>query len=230
MEAERIEAADLPAVRQLSELQARVARLWKRRRDTLQALGFKSYAVYQRSDLWVEIRDRVFRRDRHRCRFCGASAGQVHHDSYGRATLSGETLKRLYSACRQCHALGSLDADGNAREPTAATRYMRAINPPSWFRRQLSRAEILRLEDLRLALGEGEARRVFWREVVAAEPRPEEPKRKRAKRRKASPDPKKWAAECDRQLRDLERRRRTRLGGKINQRARKAARRRARRR
>ncbi|MCP3961275.1 MAG: hypothetical protein GY719_25800 [bacterium] len=227
MEPESIAAAALPSVLRLAALQERTARLWKRRREALQALGFKSYDAYQESEHWAEIRERVFRRDHQRCRFCGAAATQVHHDRYDSETLSGASLRRLLSVCGPCHQLGSLDADGNAREPAAATRYMREINPPKWFRRRLSRAEILRLEDLRLALGEGEARRAFWQEVIAEEPRPKKPaKRKRPTRKSAGK--KEQAAECERQLLDLENRRKRTPGGVLNRRAKSKARKAAR--
>ena len=59
------------------------------------------YAEYLKSSEWKAKRDAVLRRDDHRCRFCGASATEVHHLTYDRKY--NEPLYDLVSICSECH-------------------------------------------------------------------------------------------------------------------------------
>lgn len=72
-------------------------------RDNLRALGYGSYAEYQRSSLWAYIRGRVIERDGGRCVKCDRTSRAVHHDSYDMATLKGDSLVHLHCVCGSCH-------------------------------------------------------------------------------------------------------------------------------
>lgn len=73
------------------------------RNDNLRQLGFGSYYEYLRSPLWAEIRARVLA-DGPMCARCAKrKATQVHHRSYDKATLKGESLESLNAVCAKCH-------------------------------------------------------------------------------------------------------------------------------
>lgn len=76
---------------------------YTKRDAALLKLGFGSYASYLDSDLWKSIRAKVLIRDKRRCRCCKEPAFQVHHDSYGEATLRGDAFDRLFAICEKCH-------------------------------------------------------------------------------------------------------------------------------
>ena len=63
------------------------------------------YAHYLRTELWKEIRARVFDRDNGRCVRCTSHATCVHHQSYHSAVLNGEDDTFLHSLCEPCHTL-----------------------------------------------------------------------------------------------------------------------------
>lgn len=73
-------------------------------RDKLKHLGFQDYASYQRSDLWKEIRLRVFALRGSVCQQCKTSQARVvHHTEYSLATLQGLTIETLQPLCVACH-------------------------------------------------------------------------------------------------------------------------------
>jgi 5-methylcytosine-specific restriction endonuclease McrA len=76
---------------------------YQRRNKLLSEMRFGSYAEYLESDLWKEIRNRVLIRDGLRCRVCASEATQVHHKSYDRCVLAGESIDQLISICETCH-------------------------------------------------------------------------------------------------------------------------------
>jgi len=76
------------------------------RNNNLRQIGFKSYASYLKSELWLSIRDRVLLAHR-MCQSCGKRAAtQVHHRAYDIPTLLGETLACLSALCGGCHRKG----------------------------------------------------------------------------------------------------------------------------
>lgn len=68
---------------------------------------FKWYSdVYLKSTHWINMRDRILKRDEHRCRFCGCSSSasnplQIHHRDY--ESLWRETDATLITLCKICH-------------------------------------------------------------------------------------------------------------------------------
>lgn len=78
---------------------------YKYRDDNLRALGFSSYRAYLASELWLSIRARVIARDGRRCQRCGRAARvlQVHHRAYDPATLRGDRIDAITTACERCH-------------------------------------------------------------------------------------------------------------------------------
>lgn len=74
-------------------------------------LGFSTYKAYLQSDLWKTIRRRVLQRNGD-CRRCGVVATQVHHASYDRKTMTGETINSLIPCCSRCHRTAERHARG----------------------------------------------------------------------------------------------------------------------
>jgi len=97
----------------------------RERQDALSRLGFSSYKDYLKSETWKGIKERVLKRDLGKCRRCGDPATQVHHAAYDIATLHGECLLRLYSACSRCH-LASHSVFGEARVMNKMSKKERA--------------------------------------------------------------------------------------------------------
>lgn len=73
------------------------------RNAILKSIGFDSYADYLNSDLWISLRERVYREKGRVCFLCGRSATQVHHVGYGRKTLLGKKTGALKPVCGGCH-------------------------------------------------------------------------------------------------------------------------------
>lgn len=59
------------------------------------------YKRYLESAEWAELRARILKRDRYKCRKCGAVAVQVHHLTYKR--VFHESPEDLLSLCIPCH-------------------------------------------------------------------------------------------------------------------------------
>lgn len=75
------------------------------RSQVLATLGFLSYARYLVSPLWRSIRARVLDRDARTCIKCRQQAPKmhVHHTQYDVATMRGDTIQALLTACHRCH-------------------------------------------------------------------------------------------------------------------------------
>lgn len=73
------------------------------RRVLLRLLGFATYQDYLNSDLWKEIRERVFALKGRECFLCSKLATQAHHNRYNLNTLRGKRLKHIFPVCGQCH-------------------------------------------------------------------------------------------------------------------------------
>lgn len=78
-------------------------KFFHRRDQLIRKMGYKTYTKYKDSELWNNIRTRVFSRDKGLCRICSSKATEVHHVSYDLLTLKGKRLDDLYALCRACH-------------------------------------------------------------------------------------------------------------------------------
>jgi 5-methylcytosine-specific restriction endonuclease McrA len=65
---------------------------------------YTDYYQFLKSKTWRILRDRVFKRDKHRCIHCGKYANQVHHKKYS-YPYGSEKLTQLESVCGNCHAI-----------------------------------------------------------------------------------------------------------------------------
>ena len=82
-----------------------------KRNAELSRMGFDSYEAYLRSELWLGIRAKIFAA-RPNCELCGAPAQCVHHQHYGRKTLTGKTLQNLKPLCHSCHRYIEFEENG----------------------------------------------------------------------------------------------------------------------
>lgn len=69
----------------------------------LSFMGFGTYKDYLKSDLWNDIRERVFERDGSKCQCCGNDAVTAHHISYNFEVMMGDQDESLMSVCNSCH-------------------------------------------------------------------------------------------------------------------------------
>ena len=79
---------------------------YQSRDKSLKILGFGSYEAYLLSDLWQEIREKVFMAKGRKCFCCGRNANSVHHTSYSFKTLSGNdkaVIDNAWPICGKCH-------------------------------------------------------------------------------------------------------------------------------
>lgn len=72
------------------------------------------YENYRKRKLWKTIRDRVFERDRRKCRRCYGPAEVVHHRSYAPEVMEGNADEWLVSLCHGCHTVVEFE-DSNVR-------------------------------------------------------------------------------------------------------------------
>lgn len=92
------------------------------RNRELRKLGFSSYKVYLRSDLWKKIREKALKRDGNQCRICQKPARCVHHTSYRVKVLKGKSIRQLVSLCHDCHQSVEYDESGDRRRSFAQVR------------------------------------------------------------------------------------------------------------
>lgn len=87
---------------------------YRERKLNLEAIGFASYKDYLKSDLWAEIRKRVYKAKKMRCSVCKKKSGkQLHHCSYAIPVLKGEDIGPLWPICRTCHKRVEHGPDGH---------------------------------------------------------------------------------------------------------------------
>lgn len=144
----------------------------------LQGMGFVDYPAYLDSKLYARIRKEVFRRDRGLCRGCRARATGVHHDAYDLATLTGESLQRLYLLCDACHHSIEFDDAGEkltfkkVRKKLATLLAARPWLPSEpKKKRQAKGRKAVKLSVARRKLGDARDDRRAWkhdRELFAA--------------------------------------------------------------
>lgn len=70
---------------------------------------------YLKSKLWENIRKKVLKRDKYRCRICGERANHVHHTEYTKRVLKGHDKHKLVSLCSECHYIIEFTPDGLKR-------------------------------------------------------------------------------------------------------------------
>jgi len=61
----------------------------------------EKYQKYLQSDAWQQKRASILKLAGYTCRWCGARATEVHHDTYKR--IYRERLSDLTALCRGCH-------------------------------------------------------------------------------------------------------------------------------
>ena len=79
----------------------------------LRKMGFANYKEYLASDLWRQIRARVYAKWGDRCFMCKSRATELHHNRYHEHDLYGMTLKFIFPICRNCHSLIEFREDGS---------------------------------------------------------------------------------------------------------------------
>src|SRR6185312_10043229 len=85
-----------------------------------------SYKDYLASDLWKEVRSKVYRAKGGLCYLCGAQSDALHHNRYSRADLLGQTIKFINPICDECHK--SIEFQDGKKVPlTKAARKFKRI-------------------------------------------------------------------------------------------------------
>jgi len=93
---------------------------YKSRNDWLARMGFGSYRDYLNSDLWRDIRRKVFAAKGSRCRICRKKATELHHHRYHGNDLAGIKTKFIHPVCRACHI--SIEFDGGKKRDMRKAR------------------------------------------------------------------------------------------------------------
>ena len=91
-------------------------------------LGFQTYEDYLASELWKQIRKRVFETHGTTCCCCERKATQVHHHEYSRKNVSGETIDGLYPVCPDCHTSVHFDGDQKLSRRQYRERLLKLID------------------------------------------------------------------------------------------------------
>ena len=86
---------------------------YQSRQIALQDLGFSSYRDYLNSELWLEIRRKVYKAKGNACFLCGLPATELHHNRYHRNDLAGKKIKYINPICRECHTTIEFQKDGS---------------------------------------------------------------------------------------------------------------------
>ena len=81
------------------------------RANSLKELGFRTYSDYLSSDIWRTIRERIFSRDKGKCKVCSRKCHSVHHVTYNVVVMRGDDDTQLISVCRGCHKHVEFDGD-----------------------------------------------------------------------------------------------------------------------
>ena len=102
-------------------------RTYESRARVLRRMGFRSYAEYLKSDLWREVKARMFKVKGTNCYLCNRPAYTGHHNRYHEDDLNGNRLKFLHPICQKCHSEIERHSDGTKTEfYEARQRYNRA--------------------------------------------------------------------------------------------------------
>ena len=76
---------------------------YQSRNAILKQMGFADYSAYRQSNLWNDIKLRLWQTKGRLCDICRGQADTIPHRSYGLPTLTGETLDYLVPICCECH-------------------------------------------------------------------------------------------------------------------------------
>jgi ribosome-binding protein aMBF1 (putative translation factor) len=87
----------------------------------VRALGFRSYTVYLRSELWQKIKKTVLA-EFPWCTACGRTATTLHHNRYDLDDLLGKRTEHLIPICQRCHHDAEFTKRGEKRGPQRATK------------------------------------------------------------------------------------------------------------
>lgn len=90
------------------------------RKINIQQLGFNDYRHYLTSDLWKSIKKYVMYMFGDKCQFCENVSRDIHHSKYDKDTLLGVRFDHMYPVCRECHAYGEYDENGDKYGPIAS--------------------------------------------------------------------------------------------------------------
>ncbi len=106
-------------------------RLAKRKKrpthQTRHFAGYATYSEYLKSDLWLDLRERVLDLHNRTCGMCRGVATQVHHRHYGIRTLLGKTLVHLFPVCGKCHVGIEFDSFGKKRSAKQAEEWLKSF-------------------------------------------------------------------------------------------------------
>lgn len=97
---------------------------YRDRNRILAELGFPSYGVYLKSDLWASIRARVYAKigRNPKCSICPSPSEHLHHTHYSRQCLSGQSLYGIVPVCGRCHSAVEFDSKNQKRTLAKAQR------------------------------------------------------------------------------------------------------------
>lgn len=72
-------------------------------RDSIvRSLGYASFGMYLRGEIFSIIRKRFARELGNTCAVCGGFASKIYHRHYSRENLSGKSLDGLFAMCESC--------------------------------------------------------------------------------------------------------------------------------
>ena len=77
-------------------------RQYRERNRILRALGFNSYSEYLGSEMWAQVKQKVWREGA-KCVVCAGVATELHHRRYCKCDLEGLVTKHIVPICRDCH-------------------------------------------------------------------------------------------------------------------------------
>ena len=97
---------------------------YQSRNLVLRELGFASYKDYLQSDLWKELRVKVYAAKGRTCYLCGSPATELHHNRYHLNDLKGRKIRFISPICRKCHE-GIEFKDGKKSTVAEAARNFR---------------------------------------------------------------------------------------------------------
>lgn len=107
---------------------------YRTRNRSLKKLGFKNYGIYLGSQLWKDIRKKVFKKKGTSCSICKKPGFYVHHRSYSINALKGKDISNLVPICKACHTIIEFDVDSKKRSiKNTDLEYSRLANVPSLY-------------------------------------------------------------------------------------------------
>lgn len=115
---------------------------YRSRNLVLASMGFDTYAKYLASNLWREVREKVFAAKGRCCHLCSSPASELHHNRYSHADLTGKCIDFIDPICRACHDRIEFDRKGRKMDLNAVrSRYHNLRNNKPKARPQAPRPE-----------------------------------------------------------------------------------------